>query len=92
MEYGSSLLVPSVQELAKEPLINVPSKYIRSDQHDQTNNKIASVSDIPVIDFQTLVSGGSSSSESELANLHLACKDWGFFQVFVFVFVFFFTE
>lgn len=82
MEYGSSLLVPSVQELVKEPLNTVPSRYIRSDQHEKTSNKIIinSVSEIPVIDFQNyLVSG--ELSEPELASLHLACKDWGFFQL-----------
>lgn len=76
MDFGSSLIVPSVQELVKESVVNVPSRYVRLDQHDQTLNKIASPTEIPVVDFQKLISTGS-----ELANLHSACRDWGFFQV-----------
>ncbi|XP_010089186.2 protein SRG1, partial [Morus notabilis] len=80
MEYGSSLLVPSVQELVKEPIITVPSRYIRPDQYDKTSNKIISVSEIPVINFQNLLCHGELS-ESELASFHSACRDWGFFQL-----------
>lgn len=90
MEYGSSLLVPSVQELVKEPIITVPSRYIRPDQYDKTSNKIISVSEIPVINFQNLLCHGELS-ESELASLHSACRDWGFFQVLL-PFFFFFYE
>ncbi|KAE8730767.1 hypothetical protein F3Y22_tig00002880pilonHSYRG00056 [Hibiscus syriacus] len=31
-KFGSSLLVPSVQELAKKPLKQVPPRYVRTDE------------------------------------------------------------
>lgn len=78
---GTSLLVPCVQELAKEPLVTVPERYIRSD----LDHPIVAAGDdgtlpeLPVIDMQRLHL--QESMESELAKLHLACKEWGFFQV-----------
>ncbi|KAK7335193.1 hypothetical protein VNO80_26969 [Phaseolus coccineus] len=74
---GTSLLVPSVQELSKESLSNVSQRYIQPQYEEQM------VSDdtlqIPVIDMKKLLSQESGSSE--LAKLHLACKEWGFFQI-----------
>ncbi|KAL5564152.1 hypothetical protein UlMin_027316 [Ulmus minor] len=85
MEYGSSLIVPSVQELAKEGVLNIPSRYIRSDEQDQKIVNFVGVggnSGIPVIDMETLDSPHQyQSSDFELAKLHSASKDWGFFQV-----------
>uniref|UniRef100_A0A2C9W6X7 Fe2OG dioxygenase domain-containing protein n=1 Tax=Manihot esculenta TaxID=3983 RepID=A0A2C9W6X7_MANES len=78
---GTSLLVPCVQELAKEPLVTVPERYIRSD----LDRPIVAAGDdgtlpeLPVIDMQRLHL--QESMESELAKLHLACKEWGFFQL-----------
>ncbi|XP_027341601.1 protein SRG1-like [Abrus precatorius] len=78
---GTSLLVPSVQELAKENISKVPQRYIQP-QHEnvvviseEANRRL----EIPVIDMQSLLSRESDSSE--LTKLHLACKDWGFFQL-----------
>ncbi|KAJ9564873.1 hypothetical protein OSB04_000839 [Centaurea solstitialis] len=77
---GGSLLVPSVQELAKEPLIEVPIRYLRHDQDLSVASwSSSSVSTVPVIDMQQLES--KDSSNYELEKLHLACKDWGFFQM-----------
>uniref|UniRef100_A0A803Q486 Uncharacterized protein n=1 Tax=Cannabis sativa TaxID=3483 RepID=A0A803Q486_CANSA len=79
----SRLVVPSVQELAKDPnMVSIPSRYIQHHQNSQSNNVITnSVSlddQIPVINFQNLF---LSDDPSELSNLHSACKDWGFFQL-----------
>ncbi|KAF3442334.1 hypothetical protein FNV43_RR16250 [Rhamnella rubrinervis] len=65
--YGSSLLVPSVQELAKDPNLTVPSRYIRHDQ-DQSlisehDHALHFPHQVPVIDFQKLISEKSSASE-----------------------------
>ncbi|KAF3442331.1 hypothetical protein FNV43_RR16247 [Rhamnella rubrinervis] len=85
--YGSSLLVPSVQELAKDPNLTVPSRYIRHDQRQSLNSEddkaLHFPHQIPVIDFEKLISEEStgSGSDPELEKLHLACKDWGFFQL-----------
>ncbi|KAD3640452.1 hypothetical protein E3N88_29675 [Mikania micrantha] len=73
---GSSLLVPSVQELVKEPLSEVPSRYVRTDQEPMVTSCLPS--ELPVIDMERLLSHGSA--DYELERLHHACKDWGFFQ------------
>ena len=83
--YGKALLVPSVQELAKDFNLTVPSRYIRSDQpliSDDDHALNFPDLQIPVIDFQRLV---SNESNSELEKFHLACKEWGFFQVRTFI-------
>jgi len=76
---GTSLLVPSVQELAKEKISTVPARYIQSQQDELVINEANSILEIPVIDMKKLLSLEHGSSE--LSKLHLACKDWGFFQV-----------
>ncbi|KAF7848610.1 hypothetical protein BT93_L1802 [Corymbia citriodora subsp. variegata] len=80
---GGSLLVPSVQELAEETITEVPPRYVRSDQdhpviHDDLGTSLLQV---PVIDLNKLLSSNDNSLESELENLHVACRDWGFFQL-----------
>ncbi|XP_002528475.2 protein SRG1 [Ricinus communis] len=75
---GSSLLVPCVQELVKEPMATVPPRYIRPDQ-DYSIAAPGDDGEVPVIDMQRLYD--PDSIDSELAKLHLACKDWGFFQL-----------
>nr|DAD48115.1 TPA_asm: hypothetical protein HUJ06_018052 [Nelumbo nucifera] len=77
---GSSLLVPSVQELAKEPMITVPSRYIRSGQYPPIIpiSNSSSVPTVPVINMLNLIFG--ESMDSELAKLDTACRDWGFFE------------
>nr|DAD37645.1 TPA_asm: hypothetical protein HUJ06_008286 [Nelumbo nucifera] len=76
---GSSLLVPCVQELAKQHPTTVPPRYLHPDQDSPNISNTDLISTIPVIDLQSLLSG--ESMDSELANLHAACKDWGFFQL-----------
>ncbi|KAM6555144.1 hypothetical protein CsatB_015906 [Cannabis sativa] len=77
MEFEScSVIATSVQELAKDPnMVTIPSKYIQNDQTNILNSHVFSSHEIPVINFQNLL------CDSELTNLHLACKDWGFFQL-----------
>ncbi|KAH7515726.1 hypothetical protein FEM48_Zijuj10G0057000 [Ziziphus jujuba var. spinosa] len=79
---GSSLLVPSVQELGKDPMVSVPSKYLLPDQ-DQvliSDEQLCFPHQIPTINFDSLISEDSKTASLELEKLHLACKDWGFFQ------------
>ncbi|KAL3739741.1 hypothetical protein ACJRO7_021072 [Eucalyptus globulus] len=80
---GSSLLVPSVLELAKEAISEVPARYVRTDQdymfmHD---DQATSSLQVPVIDLSKLSSSNDHTMESELEMLHAACRDWGFFQL-----------
>ncbi|KAJ4726529.1 2-oxoglutarate (2OG) and Fe(II)-dependent oxygenase superfamily protein [Melia azedarach] len=76
---GGSLLVPCVQELAKKTIAVVPSRYIRPEQEAPIISDDALISEIPVIDMQSLLSG--ELENSELAKLDFACKEWGFFQL-----------
>ncbi|XP_041028794.1 protein SRG1-like isoform X2 [Juglans microcarpa x Juglans regia] len=79
VNFGKSIIVPSVQELAKEPIPNIPPIYVRDDQDLSFLSSESSLPSVPVIDLERLVVEYSSSSELE--RLHSACKDWGFFQV-----------
>ncbi|KAL8143572.1 hypothetical protein V2J09_016604 [Rumex salicifolius] len=72
---GRSLLVPSVQELAKEQLSSIPPRYIRSDVESAFESDTAE--QLPVISLQSLLYGDTS----ELQKLHFACQQWGFFQL-----------
>jgi len=76
---GTSLLVPSVQELAKDKISAVPTRYIQSQYEELVINEADSIPEIPVIDMKKLLCLETGSLE--LSRLHLACKDWGFFQV-----------
>ncbi|KEH38517.1 protein SRG1 [Medicago truncatula] len=77
---GTSLLVPSVQELSKDGNIStVPPRYIQPNHQDLILSEVDTNLQIPVIDMYKLHSEELGSSE--LVKLHLACKDWGFFQL-----------
>ncbi|KAI3972477.1 hypothetical protein MKW92_004648 [Papaver armeniacum] len=82
VKLGNGLSVPSVQELAKQKLAEIPSRYICTDENPLT----VGVSEVdhetvPVIDLQNLLSPEPVIGKLELDKLHSACKEWGFFQV-----------
>ena len=84
----NTLLVPSVQELvAKKVITEVPERYVRADQQEVIISESDDCPEIPVIDMQRLISEESSASSKELDKLHHACKHWGFFQVFSFLYL-----
>nr|XP_009757210.1 PREDICTED: thebaine 6-O-demethylase-like isoform X2 [Nicotiana sylvestris] len=66
---GSTLKVPSVQELVKQQ-IAVPLRYIRDDIEMPMTSSI--LPQVPVIDMEKLLA---------IQRLHFACIDWGFFRV-----------
>ncbi|KAK6797251.1 hypothetical protein RDI58_004953 [Solanum bulbocastanum] len=73
--------VPSVQEMIKNKLETIPSRYVRDNQDRSivasSNNK-----EVPVIDMQRLINSSDHDSMNlELNKLHLAAKEWGFFQL-----------
>ncbi|KAI4313625.1 hypothetical protein L6164_026588 [Bauhinia variegata] len=76
---GSSLLVPSVQELAKKPLNTVPPRYVRPAQDPPTISNTNSLLELPVIDLNKFCS--EDLKGPELDKLHYACQEWGFFQL-----------
>ncbi|XWS10828.1 hypothetical protein CRYUN_Cryun38cG0031600 [Craigia yunnanensis] len=79
--FGNSLLVPCVQELAKDTISTIPPRYLHPDLdlHQTTNFDDSPTLEIPVIDLKSLL--GEESMDSELAKLDFACKEWGFFQL-----------
>ncbi|KAA8522087.1 hypothetical protein F0562_012599 [Nyssa sinensis] len=78
---GGSLPVENVQALASKNLNSVPYRYIRPEV--ELDEILADETvEIPVIDMSKLVSDESSLEfNDELAKLHHACEDWGFFQL-----------
>ncbi|KAI4313620.1 hypothetical protein L6164_026583 [Bauhinia variegata] len=74
-----SLPVPCVQELAKEPLVRVPERYVRTDLDTSVVSDTSSLPQVPVIDLSKLLSDDLHGHE--LKKLDYACKEWGFFQL-----------
>lgn len=83
-DLGGSLPVENVQALASNNLKEIPPRYIRPEiEHEEVS--MDDSLQIPVVDMSKLI-GDPLGHGDELAKLHLACKDWGFFQVLVAVF------
>ncbi|GMH19470.1 hypothetical protein Nepgr_021311 [Nepenthes gracilis] len=78
---GASILVPSVQELAKEKRTQVPERYVRTDLQEPpfVAGGGDSYPQFPFIDMERLTS--TDFMDSELEKLHQVCKEWGFFQL-----------
>ncbi|MED6192091.1 hypothetical protein PIB30_006916 [Stylosanthes scabra] len=77
---GSSLLVPSVQELAKQSISQVPDRYLVLKQEETPTvlpNTCSFPPQVPIIDLNNLL----SQDPFELHKLDHACKEWGFFQL-----------
>jgi hypothetical protein len=61
----TSILVPSVQELAKEPLTKVPDRYVLlPDQETGLLSNNTSFPQVPVIDLAQLLSQDNKSQET----------------------------
>ncbi|KAK7307018.1 hypothetical protein VNO77_39704 [Canavalia gladiata] len=71
----TSLLVPSVQELIKQPITKVPEQYLHPNQDPIVVSNIST--EVPIIDLNKLL----SKDVTEQEKLHQACKQWGFFQL-----------
>ncbi|MFS7924050.1 putative (S)-norcoclaurine synthase [Helianthus anomalus] len=79
-EYGGSVPVDNVQALASKDPKDVPVRYIRPEIESEEVLADESLQ-IPVIDISKLVVSGQAGYDEELAKLHVACRDWGFFQL-----------
>ncbi|KAK9145147.1 hypothetical protein Sjap_005050 [Stephania japonica] len=80
MTMFGSLPVPNVQDLANKELKEVPDRYVRREA--ESEHVAFEMSDhIPVIDLQKLLHHDPCISSHEMAKFHMACKDWGFFQL-----------
>ncbi|KAH9749255.1 protein SRG1 [Citrus sinensis] len=78
VNFGRSIIVPSVQELTNETIINVPPRYVRTDQDPPSVTADTWLPSVPLIDLQKLV---DDVRADELERLHSSCREWGFFQV-----------
>ena len=79
VNFGKSIIVPSVQELAKESLAEIPPRYTHSFRESPLIPDRSSFLSVPVVDLQCLAT--ADTVDSELHRLHSACREWGFFQV-----------
>jgi isopenicillin N synthase-like dioxygenase len=75
--FGTSILVPSVHELAKETITEIPHQFLQLNQDPTIVLNTASLPQVPVIDLGKLL----SKDAIELEKLDHACKEWGFFQL-----------
>lgn len=78
-DLGGSLPVENVQALASNNLTDIPPRYLRPEAEIEQVS-IEDSLQIPVVDMDKLM-GNPLFHDDELAKLHLACKEWGFFQV-----------
>jgi len=76
--FAPSIPVPNVQEMVRNNPLQVPERYVRSNEELQKVNHMPHLSsEVPVIDLSLL----SYGNKDELLKLDVACKEWGFFQV-----------
>ncbi|XP_050377943.1 S-norcoclaurine synthase 1-like [Argentina anserina] len=78
-DLGGSLPVENVQALASNNLKDIPPRYLRPEA-ELEQVSIEESLQIPVVDMDKLV-GDPLFHDDEMAKLHLACKEWGFFQL-----------
>ncbi|XP_034708370.1 S-norcoclaurine synthase 1-like [Vitis riparia] len=74
-ELGGSVLVANVSALASSYSGDVPLRYLRPELHAEEVLVDESLP-IPTIDMRKLL-----VDDDEMGKLHLACKEWGFFQL-----------
>ncbi|KAF9625886.1 hypothetical protein IFM89_027663 [Coptis chinensis] len=77
-KFGGSLPVENVQALAAKELKDIPDHYVRPEL-DSDVISIDESLEIPVIDLSRLLD--QQFACEELAKLHAACQDWGFFHL-----------
>ncbi|XP_060972063.1 S-norcoclaurine synthase 1-like isoform X2 [Cannabis sativa] len=82
VDYGGSLPVECVQDLASKNQTKIPPRYLRPEVELKPVSVLESF-EFPVIDMTKLMIGDNQHQwhHDELAKLHLACKGWGFFQL-----------
>lgn len=72
---------PYVEEQEKEKVEDVVvASYVCNNLEKPIVSNVSLLSQVPVIDMEKLLSN-YGDDDTELKKLHLACKDWGFFQM-----------
>ncbi|KAL5733191.1 hypothetical protein ACOSQ2_032883 [Xanthoceras sorbifolium] len=80
--WGKSLPVPRVQEMVRNDSESVPERYIQEHNRSPLDSEFSPYHfEIPIINFSALANG----DEDEQRKLDIACKDGGFFQIFIFI-------
>ncbi|KAF4404309.1 hypothetical protein G4B88_014765 [Cannabis sativa] len=81
VNYGGSLPIKCVQDLASKNQTEIPPRYLRPETELDPVSVIESL-ELPIIDMTKLIGDNQHQwHHDELAKLHLACKEWGFFQI-----------
>ncbi|XP_030500834.2 S-norcoclaurine synthase 1 [Cannabis sativa] len=81
VNYGGSLPIKCVQDLASKNQTEIPPRYLRPETELDPVLVIESL-ELPIIDMTKLIGDNQHQwHHDELAKLHLACKEWGFFQL-----------
>jgi hypothetical protein len=75
----TSILAPSVQELAKQGIQKVPEQYLLRNQDPIVVSNTTSLTQLPIINFDKLL----CEDDAEIEKLDQVCKEWGFFQVWI---------
>ncbi|KAF5943998.1 hypothetical protein HYC85_018075 [Camellia sinensis] len=71
---------PTIQELAKEPMLVIPELYVHLDNEPcPILSEDATSQTIPTVDMQQLLMG--EATDFQLDKLHSICKEWGIFQL-----------
>ncbi|KAM6557443.1 hypothetical protein CsatB_004462 [Cannabis sativa] len=78
--YGGSLPVESVQDLASKNQTEIPTRYLQPEPELHQIPVLESL-ELPVINMTKLLDHQHPLHHDELAKLHSACKEWGFFQL-----------
>lgn len=80
--------VEDIQELRRVSPAFVPERYVRAPEERPAAVAAAAVvgpGDVPVIDMSKL--GSKWHAADELQKLAAACKEWGFFQVYIYIYI-----
>jgi len=81
---GEKLKMFSVKELVESSTMSsVPSNYVF---HENTEDSMLyhETENIPAIDFSQLTSSNPNERSKAIQQLGDACRDWGFFMVYIF--------
>ena len=80
-ELGGSFPVANVQALASTYSGDIPLRFVRPELHSE-QVLVDETLQIPTIDMRKLMVD-DDDDDDEMGKLHLACKEWGFFQVLI---------
>lgn len=80
--------IDDVQELRKSKPSCIPDRFVRETTERPSFSLInpSFADSIPVLDFSKLQNGSQDEFFSELLKLSSSCEEWGFFQVYIYIY------